>query len=70
MAKSFKHLMPGKRRAGKNGGILSNSGAGQRSKGVPKPSEGKRAETTVLDYAVGRTHTQSARDAKLMRYAK
>ena len=70
MAKSFKHLLPGKRRAGKNSGILSNSGAGQHHKGVPKPSEGKRAPTAILDYAVGRTHTQSARDAKLLRYAK
>ena len=70
MSKSFKHLLPGKSRAGKNSGILSNSGAGQTSKGVPKPSEGPRAKTAILDYAVGRSHTQSASDAALLRYSK
>lgn len=52
MAKSFKHLLPGKRRAGTNSGILSNSGAGQDKKGDPKPSQGKRATRSVLNYAL------------------
>ena len=70
MAKSFKHLLPGKRRAGKNSGILSNSGGGQHHKGVPKPSHGKRAPTAILDYAVDRSHSQSSRDRALLNYAK
>ena len=70
MAKSFKHLLPGTRRSGKNSGILSNSGAGQTHKGVPKPSYGSKAPTAILDYAVDRSHTQSARDAALLRYSK
>jgi len=70
MSKSFKHLLPGKRRAGKNSGILSASGAGQRAKGIPKPSQGKRAKTAILDYAVDRSHTQDAKARAILNYAK
>lgn len=70
MAKSFQHLLPGKRRAGKNSGILSNSGAGQKHKGIPKPSQGKRAPTAILDYAVGRSHSQDAKARAILNYAK
>lgn len=56
MSKSFKHLLPGHRRAGKNSGILSNSGAGQRAKGIPTPSEGKKAKLGILAYALKNHH--------------
>lgn len=51
-AKKFTGILRGGGHKPTNSGILSNSGAGQKSDGLPKPSYGKKASKSVVRKAV------------------
>jgi len=75
-SKTFSNLLHGKKPS-QNSGIFSNSGAGQKTDPLPKPSYGKKTDPSAVSAAiktsqkVGMNHTTPAKSASAVaKYAK